>query len=176
MQVAPRTPRVGEMTRQASFDPLGAISDAVRSTFGGLATLWVGLAAGTWAGQSVLYGYGYFGWPEQVADWLAWSLVFFFPIALACLEVWGLFYVCLVAWFAHALVHDEAPRLRTGGLIVLAQFACAVIAHAIADGGFDAGALRRLAVGGPVVVVFALSPLAAGRFMGRRRAPGRSPG
>ncbi len=135
--------------------PLWLLTAAARSTAGGIVTLMVSLCLGTQLGYLALEGHIYS--PTCTEDWLALVFSFLWPICVACIALWGFLYAVLIAWFGYLLIHQDAPRLRTGAFIVFPQFACTVITIGFLE-HFDKEMVLRLTVATPLVLLLSTSP------------------
>lgn len=131
--------------------PISMFRAAAASALGGLFTAMIALSIATWIAIFALSD-------DCVLEfhWLAWPFVFLAPIGIACIQIWGFLYVALVWWYAHCLIHDDAPRLRTSARMLFPQFACTIVAFGVVREFqyFDTdAAIRTLATGIPLLLI-----------------------
>jgi uncharacterized membrane protein len=89
--------------------------------------------------------------------WIFLMFAFVGPISIACIQLWGFLYVGLIAWFAYALVFEDAARIRTAGLILFPQFHCTVITLGVVIGeGMDTEMVVRSIIVGVFLALCAV--------------------
>lgn len=144
--------------------PLSVIATATASTAGGLLTLFVSLCVGTWAGFYAVDAGDL--WPRSGEDWCLFWLGFMGPIGICCMRLWGLLYLGFLFWIGHGLIHRDTPRVRTAGILVLAQYVVTVLSvHSFDD---NDGWGRRETVVGAVLLLCVLPSIVAGWRRSRR--------
>jgi hypothetical protein len=150
--------------------PVSVFVSAMSSTVGAILLIFlaIGFASSLYfialEGRWPYFGLGFIGVLFFVS---AHGLMFIGP---ACLQLWGFVYIGFLTWVFYRLTHEDASKVYTALLVVLAQFLCMLIATATVGeyGRAEPGFLLRSAVIAGVLLLLCVAPFVVIRF--RREA------